>query len=168
MPLRVEFKSKIRCVAGSVLQGAGRAGDAAKRLSEALSADPQDLKAKLGWIGNLVSQGNTAGAIKEYRDLVKASAAVRPVLARLLIAQNQRRPEPQRNWSEVNELIDQMAETEPESVEPVLRAELLFAQGNQAAARSELEKAKCGFPRVSRSGLLRPDSWESRGELTKR
>ena len=57
-----------------------------------------------------------------------------------------------------------MTETEPESVEPVvLRAELLFAQGDQAAARDELEKAqKCGFPRASRSGLLRPNLWDSR------
>ena len=79
----------------------------------ALSTNPQDLTAKLGWINNLVSQGDIAGAIKEYRALVKQVPRVRPMLARLLIVQNQRRPESQRNWNEVNELINQVAETEP-------------------------------------------------------
>ena len=70
------------------------------------------------------------------------------MLARLLIAQNQRRPEPQRDWNEVNELINQMDETGPESTErAVLRAELLYAQGDQAGARDELEKAKSRFPK---------------------
>ena len=36
---------------------------------QALSANPQDLTAQLGWINNLISQGDTAGAIKEYRIL---------------------------------------------------------------------------------------------------
>ena len=106
-------------------------------------------KARSDMINRLVSQGDTAGAIKEYHDLVKTSPSVRPKLAQLLIAQNQRRPEPQRNWNEVNKLIDQMAEAEPESVEPViLRAELLFSQGNQAAARDKLEEeTKTRFPK---------------------
>jgi tetratricopeptide (TPR) repeat protein len=110
---------------------------------QALSANPEDLTAKLRWANSLRSQGDIAGAIKEYRTLVKQEPRVRPVLARLLIGQNQRRPVSQRNWSEVTELINQMAETEPESVEPVvLKADLLFAQGDQAAARDELEKAQ--------------------------
>ena len=80
--------------------------------------------------------------------LYKQVPEVRPMLARLLIVQNQRRPESQRNWNEVNELINHPAETEPQSVERViLRIELLFAQGNQAAARDELEKAKVQFPK---------------------
>ena len=79
-----------------MLRRTGRAGDAAKCLSSGLTHNPQDLTAKLGWIKNLIDQGDIAGAIKEYRALAKQVPAVRPVLARLLIAQNQRRPEAQR------------------------------------------------------------------------
>ena len=37
----------------------------------ALSANPQDVTAKLGLIARMVSQGEIEGAIKEYRTLVK-------------------------------------------------------------------------------------------------
>ena len=127
---------------------------------QALSADPQDLTAKLGWIANLLNQGDIAGAIKEYRALAKQEPAVRPILARLLISQNQRRPESQRDWNEVEKLIDQATETAPESVEPVvLRAELFFAQGKQTAAHDKLQEAQRRFPksievRIAQANLM--------------
>ena len=41
----------------------------------------------------------------------------------------------------MKELIDQMAETEPESVEPiVLRAEILFAQGESSRGSGQTRK----------------------------
>ena len=70
-------------------------------LLQALSTNPQDITTRLSWINNLINQGDTAGAIKEYRAIVKQVPWARPKLARLLIAQNQRRLEAQRNWSEV-------------------------------------------------------------------
>ena len=140
------FKSKISVL---LAQCYGELGEPEMQRHEylhALSANPQDLRAKIGWISNMVSQGNIAGAIKEYRALVKQIPKVRPDLVRLLIAQNQRRPELQRDWNEVNKLIDQMADTEPEAVE-VLRAEMLFARGDQTAALDKLEKAQVRFPK---------------------
>ena len=161
------FKSKISVL---LAQCYGELGEPEMQRNEylhALSANPQDLRAKIGWISNMVSQGNIAGAIKEYRALVKQIPKVRPDLVRLLIAQNQRRPELQRNWNEVNKLINQMADTEPEAVE-VLRAEMLFAQGIKRRLSMNSRRLRYAFPRASRSGLLRPTSWESRGELMRR
>ena len=156
-----EFKSMIKMLLARCYEELGEPEMQQNAYLQALSANPQDLNAKLGWANNLRSQGDTVGAIKEFRTLVKQVPRVRPVLARLLIGQNQRRPVSQRNWNEVTELINQMAETEPESVEPVvLKAELLFAQGDQAAARDELEKAQqVRFPksieiRIAQAKLL--------------
>ena len=87
------------------------------------------------WIANMLGQDDTDGAIKEYRLLVERVPDRRLQLAQLLIEQNQRRPERQRDWNEVTELIEQAAKASPESIKPViLKAELLFAQGSQAAA----------------------------------
>ena len=132
----------------------------------ALSANPQDVTARLGYIKNLISQGDIAGAIKEYRVLVKQVPEVRPMLARLLIKQNQRRPESQRNWDEVNELINYVPETEPQSIEQVvLKAQVLLAQGNQAAARDELEKAKVRFPRSVEIRIAQADLTSFQGRV---
>ena len=51
---------------------------------QALSVNPQDLTARLGWIDNLLNQGDIAGAIKEYRALVKQEPEVRPDLSTAL------------------------------------------------------------------------------------
>ena len=117
-------------------------------LLRAHSADPQNVEANQGRIENMIGQGDLDGAIKEYRLLVKRLQGGRLKLAQLLIVQNQRRPERQRDWNEVAELIKQEAEASPESIAPViLKAELLFAQGDQAAAQAELEKARTKFPK---------------------
>ena len=157
----VKFKSRINVLLAQCYSELGEPEMQQNAYLQALSANPQDLTAKLGWIKNLINQGDIAGAIKEYRVLAKQVPHVRPVLARLLIAQNQRRPESQRNWGEVIELINHSAETEPQSVErAVLKAELLFAQGDKTAARDELEKAKVQFPksieiRIAQANLMR-------------
>jgi cellulose synthase operon protein C len=143
-----KFKSRINLLLAQCYGELGEPEMQQNALVGALSANPQDLTARLGWINNLLSQGDTAGAIKEYRAVVKRVPQVRPMLIRLLIAQNQRRPEPQRNWNEATELINQIVEAGPEARErSVLRAELLYAQGDQAGARDELEKAKARFPK---------------------
>jgi cellulose synthase operon protein C len=140
------FRSKISVLLAQCYKELGEPEMQQNEYFHALSANPHDLKAKVGWITSLVSQGDIAGAIKEYRAIVKDVPGVRPVLIRLLITQNQRRPEPQRDWSEVNELINQMSGTETEAIE-VLRAELLFTQGNRTAALANLKQAQTRFPK---------------------
>ncbi len=157
----VKLKSRINVLLAQCYSELGEPEMQQNAYLQALSANPQDVTARLGWAKNLVSQGDIAGAIKEYRILVKQLPHVRPMLARLLNVQNQRRPESQRNWGEVNELINYVPETEPQAVEQaVLRAEVLFAQGNQAAARDELGKARVRFPksveiRIAQANLAR-------------
>jgi tetratricopeptide (TPR) repeat protein len=143
-----KFKSRINVMLSQCYKELGEPEMQQNAYLQALSADPQDLTAKVGWIANLLNQGDITGAIKEYRTLAKKEPAVRPILTRLLISQNQRRPELQRDWNEVEKLIDQVTETAPESVEPViLRAELFLAQGNQQAAHDKLQDAQRRFPK---------------------
>ena len=123
----------------------------------ALSANPEDLTAKLGMIDNLINQGETEEAIKEYQALIKRAPQVRLPLAQLLIARNRRRPE-SADWNEVKSLIDDAAKAAPKSVEPViLGAELLLAQGKASEGSGRARKgAIASFPRASTSGLPRP------------
>ena len=143
-----KFKSKINMLLAQCYRELAEPEMQQNAYIDALRANPQDRTAKLGLIKNLIDQGDIAGAIREYRVLVKQVPEVRPMLARLLIVQNQRRPESQRNWNEVNELINYLPETEPQVVElTILRAQLLFAQGEKAAARDKLEEAIIKFPK---------------------
>ena len=156
----VRFKSRINVLLAQCYKELGEPEMEENAYLLAYSANHDDLKARLGWITTLVNQGDTLGAIKEYRAVVKQVPKVRPLLTRLLIAQNQRRPEPQRDWKEVKSLIEQMILAEPESVEAIiLKAELFVAQGDQAAAQRELEKAQVRFPKsieiiVARANLI--------------
>ena len=138
-------------------------------LLKALSADPQDVTARINWINNLISRGDTAGAIKEYRSIVKQAPQVRPMLARLLIGQNQRRPEAQRDWSEVNELINGIDETGS------ISGEARFSRLNcwlRKAIKRELvvssKRPNRGFPRVRKSELPRPVLRDRKGEWKRR
>jgi tetratricopeptide (TPR) repeat protein len=116
--------------------------------TRALIANPQDVVAKQGLIDHMVSQGEIEGAIREYRTLIKRAPHVGLPLARLLLVRNRQRPEPQRDWSEVEHLIDDAEKAFPESVEPLLlRADLHMAEGKPETARDELEKARSRFPK---------------------
>ena len=154
-----KFKSRINVLLAQCYGELGEPEMQQGAFLQALSANPQDLTARLSWINNLMAQGDTTGAIKEYRAIAKQVPLVRPALARLLIGQNQRRPEAQRNWSEVTELINHMDDTGSESGErAILGAELLVARGDQRGARDELEKARSRFPksveiRIAQAGL---------------
>jgi cellulose synthase operon protein C len=137
----VKFKSTINVLLAKCYGELGEPEMQQNAYLLALGANPQDLTTQLGWADTLLRRGDTTGAIKEYRVLAKQFPHVRPTLARLLLDYNQRRPALQHDWNEVKELIDQVAD---ETVESVLRARLLFAQGDQAAALLKLEKARAG------------------------
>ena len=82
-PMRVQVEDQR--VVSSVLQGVGGAGDAAKRLSPGPQRQSARSDSQVGWTNNLISQGDTDGAIKEYRALVKQVPRFVLMLARLLI-----------------------------------------------------------------------------------
>ena len=162
-----EFKSKIGVLLARCYKELGEPEMQQNEFRRALTANPNDLTARLGYIDNLVSQGDTAGAINEYRGLQERVPAVRSILARLLIEQNERRPAPQRNWDQAKKLIDQMAETEPESVEPVILEAAMAVCARQASGRlvTSSEGPGAVSQECRRSELLRPISWELRSEL---
>ena len=134
----VKFKSRLNLLLARCYKELGEPEMQQNEYLKAVGANPQDLTTRLGWIETLVRQGDAAGAIKEYRAIASQVPQVRPILAQLLIEYNQRLPDPRRDWSEVNELINQVDET----VKPVLRARMQFAKGDQAAALGILEKAR--------------------------
>jgi tetratricopeptide (TPR) repeat protein len=115
--------------------------------ARALRANPQDNTARRGVIENMVKQGQIEGAIKEYRELIKLMPQVRPRLLELLTRLNRQRPASQRDWNEVDTLIDAWAKESPESVDPViLRANSYLEQNLVSKAQEELEKAQARFP----------------------
>jgi cellulose synthase operon protein C len=114
----------------------------------AVSASPQDVQAKLGLIDRMLKQGQVDEAIKGYRALVTRLPQTGIPLAQLLIGRNKQRPVQSRDWTEVKSLLDDAVKSAPDSVEPLLvRAELAMAQGQNAAARDELQKARSRFPK---------------------
>ena len=143
-----DFKARVNNMLARCYARLGEPGMQQEAYLRALKANPQDVTAKLGWIGHMVSQGEIEGAINEYRTLVKRLPGVSLSLAQLLIARNRQRPAPQRDWTEVKRLIDAAEKSSPEAVEPlILRADSYLAQDKYPEARSELEKARSRFPK---------------------
>src|SRR5262249_11352403 len=84
--------------------------------------------------------------IAEYRRVVPPVVEAQVAVARLLVQQNLRRPPAQRRWQDVTAAIDAASQAAPVEL-PILRAEVLAAQGEPAAARSLLEAACTEAPR---------------------
>jgi cellulose synthase operon protein C len=159
-----EFKSGINLLLAECYGHLGepeKQRDAYLRAHGAASQD--DPKARRKWIDYLVNQGKTEEAIKEYRTIVDQSPEVRLSFAQLLIARNELLPESQRDWSEVDRLINDAKKAAPESVEPViLEAECLALQGKSAVAQEKLKKEQGRNPnnvdlRIARAWLWRKE-----------
>ena len=118
----------------------------------AFIANPKDMAAQAGWldglINRLVSRGEIDEAIKEYRrQLESAPQLDRKRLVHLMLMRNRQLPPAQRNWREVEVLIDEIVEAAPNSVEPVVLRGLLYEeQDQQAKAWEVLEAARSRFP----------------------
>lgn len=118
-------------------------------LASAMNDNPNNLQTKLKWIADLVSQGKADQAIGEYRALLpKYPQIVRLPLVELLMGRNQRLPESQRDWKEVEGLIALAAKDAPSSPQPALaRAELLQIQKKPAEAKAVLDEAIARGPK---------------------
>ena len=118
----------------------------------AYNANPTDPAAQEAWIvgfiGRLVKRGRIDEAIKEYRrQLEQTPQLPKMQLVRLLIGRNRQRPPAQRDWREVESLLDEMVKVSPKAVEPVvLRAMLNAEQDQPAKALEALEAARLRFP----------------------
>lgn len=120
------------------------------------ASNPDDPMARLGWINVLIQRGDYEEAIKEYRKLLPTQpGTVRLPLAQLLIERNRRLPADQRQWAEVEKLIDAGAAAAPRSPDPlILRAQLLLEQGQEAKALDALDTIRRDFPKDSRPWLM--------------
>ena len=111
----------------------------------AVSHDGHWTLARLGLAGALLANGRVDEAQTELKQVAKAADAPPETwiaLARTTLILNLRKPEPQRRWDDVVEAVDKAAQANPKSSEvPILRADLLAAQKNYAAARELLDKA---------------------------
>ncbi len=118
--------------------------DASQR---AVAANPDDLQAKLDWIQGLVNRGDLDRAIEQYQRIVAQVPQVQLGLVRLLIMRNQQRSPGQRDWSEIDRLVEAAVKAAPGSAEPVvLRARLFAEQGQLAKAADALKTARSQFP----------------------
>lgn len=113
----------------------------------AVALDPLDLTAREGLASTLEVTGKLDEAIQEYRALsLKAPGASIP-LARLLVQANLRLPQGQRNWDEPRRTLDRGAQSAPDSFQvPILRSEILFADGKPAEALKLLREACATHP----------------------
>lgn len=102
----------------------------------AASVDPFWAPPRVGIATGLLAMGRTEEAFQEYQQIMtlrSAPAEAHVQLARLAILRNLTRNREERDWSEVQRLLDRAEQAAPESTAvPILRAEMLFAQNRVA------------------------------------
>ena len=130
-----------------------------------VAADPMQNGARLMLTGALQRLGRGAEALEECQrvlELPNPSPEATSLLARLMVVQNLRLPQRQRQWDKVEKALDQAAKANPEAIEvSILRAEVLVAQGEMARARELLEGARAERPK-------RAELWAALADLAVR
>lgn len=116
-------------------------------LANAVRDNPNNIQARLTWIADLAARGSVGQAIDEYGKLVETVPQARVPLFQLLLARNEQLPAARRDWAEPERLISLAAKDGAPSLPVVLKARLLQAQGDAAAAETLLKKAREGDPR---------------------
>ena len=111
--LTPDFKARINNMLARCYSRLGEPGMQQEAYLRALSANPEDISAKLGVIDRMVKQGDVEGAIKDYRSLVNRLPRASIPLAELLIVRNRQRPASQRDWKEVKSVIEDVGEGLP-------------------------------------------------------
>lgn len=146
----------------------GRLGDLDQQLAayeRALLRDPGWPAARIGLGSALLSAGRIDEALLQFRALeqgVEAPEQLWPLLARTLLLRTLRLPAWQRDWPPAEKAIDKVFQVRPDSQDvPLLRAEVLFAQGKPQQADELLVKA-------SRNKAGTEAIWSARAELAAR
>ena len=101
LPWPPDFKARLNLLLARCYGHLGEPEQQHQAYLRALSADPKNVKAKLGLIDGMVKRGELDEAISEYRLLRARVPAVGLFLAQLLIGQNRQKPAKERDWSEV-------------------------------------------------------------------
>jgi len=121
----------------------------------ALQVDPGWTPARLGVAAALASLGRLDEAIDEYRQILASEGRI-PAgsylhMARLTVLQQLQVRQQDRDWQQVDRVLDNAEKVLPDAVEvPILRAEALLARGDVDAAANLLEKVLVEQPEVER------------------
>ncbi len=158
-----DFKARLYYLLARCYGNMGQADLQREAYAQAVGANPNLIQAQLGLASNLVDRGETDQAIEIYRKLAARLPAVRPMLARLLIAKNRQLPVPDRRWTEVEDLIKKVAtDLSIESSEAIiLQTDMLLVQGKEAEARKLLDEERTRRPKAA-------DVWIKSAELLRR
>jgi lipopolysaccharide biosynthesis regulator YciM len=120
-------------------------GDTERRLltyRHAVAAAPLDDRPRLGLADTLVALGRSAEALDEYRRATQLERSPVPAwvsLIRLLVSRNLTLPAPERNWTEVDGLLQRLEMVAANSVEfQLMRAEVRAATGDVTGAEALL------------------------------
>ncbi|MEN6405152.1 MAG: tetratricopeptide repeat protein [Thermoguttaceae bacterium] len=133
----------------------GQVGNRDRQLQayrRALNIDPFYGPARLGVTDVLMATGSVDDAIREYDQLAKAgrlSAGALIPMARMLILQNLHKPDAQRNWKTVEQVLDRAEKVLPASETSkvaVMRSDMLMAQNRVAEAEALLTEAQAKQP----------------------
>lgn len=118
----------------------------------AAGVDPTWVPARLGIARALLSAGQIDKAIEEYRHIASlpgAPASVLEQLTRLLVISNVTLNPSRQDWQTASRLLAQLAEIDSESpAVPVLRADILVAQGDAEKAEELLIAARDRSPKT--------------------
>ena len=121
-----------------------------------------DVEIQAGLASALGACGKVDEAIEGYRKILAQNPAVSIDLARLLSLREFRKPEAQRNWKDVEAVLDQAQKAMPGRPEVIiLSAEVLAAQKKLDEACAKIKVAQEGQPE-------RPDLWVELASLEQR
>lgn len=135
-------------------------------LQRAVRANPSSVPAQRALIANQVERGEIDQAIEEARKMVQTAPAMRTLLIELLIARNRTQPESQRDWKEVESLLEQEAGASPQSVGLLLlKAEMAATRGKFAEAQGLADTARQQFPRDVKSWVASAELLKQQGKL---
>ncbi len=122
-----------------------RLGDNDRRdtaFRRAITLDPGRVEGHVGLAAAREAAGKLDEAASEYREAIDRVPGIGMALARLLILRNLRRPEAQRDWADVEQVLQQAARALPDSTGvTILRAEALVAQ-SQSGVRGTCSKRR--------------------------
>ncbi len=160
------LKSQVNLLLARCYSQLGEPGMQQEAYLRAMSANPNDSMARLGYIANLAAQGDFDGAIQGYRDLLPRIPQVRLPLARLLVTKNLQRPESSRDWSEVDALIEAELKASPDSdLALVLRIDEYAERDRYAEAKRLLDEADRRFPKSANPRLARANLYGKQGQF---
>jgi tetratricopeptide (TPR) repeat protein len=113
---------------------------------KAARIDPLWVPGRMGVAATLSSLGQVSAALEEYRQIgrLEDMAATGDFeVARLLALKNLRLRAPERDWKEVETLLDHLQKTATDATDlTLLRAEMLFGQGHDAETDKLLTEAR--------------------------